>query len=430
MLKYNFLKFLSVLIFFSSCAYFEDEEDIILPGKRESIYSSEGEALLKVSKKVIIDKPKNIETWSQQHQNIKNHLSHFKSNSVLKVERKIDLEGIIFKKSKFFTPPIIVNNIIYYSDNDYKIIAKNLINGRTKWKFELKLEKSEKFPLIAGFFLEENKLLFSSGLGNLYCIDITSGKVLWLKKFGVQFTRPPVLHKNKIFLVSDDNQLFAVDKNSKEILWSHLGNIEELSIIGGSKPVVDQGMIVVSYSSGEIFALDEETGSVIWFDNISTANIFAKTSVNDIQSPICIESEKLYVPTFSNKFLAYNLKNGKKTWDIKLSSINPITISGETIYLIDINNRLIGLDKATGKLLWAVQLKSKENKREIIWSGPLLTSNKLLVLSSTGLILSLSPFTGKTLSKIKYKEKFITSPIQTGGKVYLISEDGILYILS
>ncbi len=427
--KHTFLKILTVLIFFSSCAYFEDEEDNILPGKRESIYSSGEEVLLKVSKKVIIDKPKNIEMWSQQHQNIKNHLFHFRSNSVLKVERKLDLGNIVFKKSKFFTPPIIADNIIFYSDNDYKVIAKDLTNGRMKWKLDLKLEKSEKFPLVAGFFLEKNKLLFSTGLGNLYCIDVTSGKTLWFKKFGVQFTRPPVLHKNKIFLVSDDNQLFAVDKNSKEILWSHLGNIEELSIIGGSKPVVDQGMIVVSYSSGEIFALDEDTGSVIWFDNISTGNIFAKTSVNDIQSPICIENGKLYVPTFSNKLLVYNLKNGKKTWDIKLSSINPITISGETIYLIDINNKLIGLDKTSGKLLWAVQLKSKESKREIVWSGPLLSSNKLLVVSSNGLILSLSPFTGKTLSRIKLKEKFITGPIQTRGKIYLISEKGILYIL-
>ena len=176
--KYIFLKLLSFFIFFSSCAYFEDEEDIILPGKRESIYSSGEEVLLKVSKKIIIDKPKNIEAWSQQHQNIKNHLSHFKSNSVLKVERKINLGSIIFEKSKFFTPPIIANNIIFYSDNDYKVIAKDLKNGKMKWKFDLNLEKSEKFPLVAGFFLEENKLLFSTGLGNLYCIDITSGKIL------------------------------------------------------------------------------------------------------------------------------------------------------------------------------------------------------------------------------------------------------------
>ena len=185
----------------------------------------------------------------------------------------------------------------------------------------------------------------------------------------------------------------------------------------------------ITYSSGEIFALNEDNGSVIWFDNISTGDFFSKTTVNDIQAPICIVDEKLFVPTFSNKLLLYNLKNGKKSWDIKLSSTNPIVVSGETIYVLDINGKLVALDKLSGKLLWAVQLKMKQGDSEIIWSGPILSSHKLLVISSTGLILSLSPYTGKTLSRIKFKEKFITGPIQVNKNIYLISKRGSLFIL-
>ena len=159
------------------------------------------------------------------------------------------------------------------------------------------------------------------------------------KKFGIQFSRPPVISKDKLFLVSDDNQLYAINKTNGDVMWSHLGNIEELSIIGGSKPALDEGIIVVSYSSGEIFALNESNGSIVWFDNISTANFFSKTNINDIQSPICIEKGKLFVPTFSNKLLTYDLKTGKKSWDVKLSSISPMVISGETIYVIDINGK-------------------------------------------------------------------------------------------
>ena len=92
-----------------------------------------------------------------------------------------------------------------------------------------------------------------------------------------------------------------------------MGNIEELSIIGGSKPAIFNDIIVVTYSSGEIFALNEDNGSVIWFDNISTGDFFSKTTVNDIQAPICIVDEKLFVPTFSNKLLL-NLKM-VKSWD-------------------------------------------------------------------------------------------------------------------
>ena len=430
MIKLPALKILLTFFLFSSCALLDDEDETILPGKRESVYESEEKLILKSNKRIKIEKPRMISNWSQQHQNLKNHLFHFESNSTLKLEKRITLGDINFNKIQYVTPPIISENTIFYSDNDFNIVSKNIETGKLNWKIKLEFEKDENFSLVSGFFLENKTLFFSTGLGNIYSVDATEGKIKWFKKFGIQFSRPPVINKDKLFLVSDDNQLFAVNKTNGNVVWSHLGNIEELSIIGGSKPALEDGIIVVSYSSGEIFALNESNGSIIWFDNISTANFFSRTNINDIQSPICIEKGKLFVPTFSNKLITYDLKTGKKSWDVKLSSISPMVISGETIYVIDINGKLMSIDKVSGKLLWAVQLRSKKGDTEIKWSGPLLSSYKLLVVSSEGNVLSLSPFTGKTLSNIKFKEGFISEPIQVKEKIYLISKDGSLYILS
>tara|TARA_B100001559_G_C16445426_1_gene596479 strand:+ start:41 stop:1333 length:1293 start_codon:yes stop_codon:yes gene_type:complete len=424
------LKILLTFFLLSSCALLDDEDETILPGKRESVYESEEKVILKANKRIKIEKPRMISNWSQQHQNLKNHLFHFESNSTLKLEKRITLGDINFDKIQYVTPPIISENTIFYSDNDFNIVSKNIETGKLNWKIKLEFEKDENFSLVSGFFLENKTLFFSTGLGNIYSVDATEGKIKWFKKFGIQFSRPPVISKDKLFLVSDDNQLFAINKTNGDLVWSHLGNIEELSIIGGSKPALEEGIIVVSYSSGEIFALNETNGSIIWFDNISTDNFFSKTNINDIQSPICIEKGKLFVPTFSNKLITYDLKTGKKSWDVKLSSISPMAISGETIYVIDINSKLMSIDKVSGKLLWAVQLRSKKGDTEINWSGPLLSSYKLLVVSSEGNVLSLSPFTGKTLSNIKFKEGFISGPIQVKEKIYLISKEGSLYILS
>tara|TARA_B100000035_G_scaffold287295_1_gene272155 strand:+ start:4121 stop:5413 length:1293 start_codon:yes stop_codon:yes gene_type:complete len=429
LIKLLALKFLLSIFLLSSCALLDDEDENILPGKRESVYESEEKVILKARKRIKLEKPKIISNWSQQHQNLKNHLFHFKSKSTLKLKKRIRLGDINLDKIQYITPPIISENIIFYSDNDYNIISKNIDTGKLNWSIKLEFEKEENFSLVSGFFLDNKTLFFSTGLGNVYAVNAIEGKIKWSKKFGIQFSRPPVISKNRIFLVSDDNQLYAINKTDGEVEWSHLGNIEELSIIGGSKPALDQGIIVVSYSSGEIFALDESNGSVIWFDNVSTSSFFSKTNINDIQSPICIENERLFVPTFSNKLLVYDLKTGKKSWDVKLSSISPMVISGEIIYVIDINGKLMSIDKISGKLLWAVQLRSKKGDKEINWSGPLLSSYKLLVVSSEGTVLSLSPFTGETISKIKIKGSFISEPIQVNEKVYLISKEGSLYIL-
>ena len=80
-------------------------------------------------------------------------------------------------------------------------------------------------------------------------------------------------------------------------------------------------------------------------------------------------------------------------------------------------------------MLWSVQLKTNYDGEEIRWFGPLLTSNKLLVANSLGTILSLSPFTGKTLSKLNMDEEFILSPFQIKNEVLFITKKGTILIL-
>ena len=133
----------------------------------------------------------------------------------------------------------------------------------------------------------------------------------------MQFSRPPLVFKNKVFVISDDNQVFALNINSGDTIWSHVGNIEEVSILGGSKPAIDNEILVVTYSSGEIYAFNQNDGSIVWFDNSNSASIFSRTNVNDIQSPLTIEADTLYVPTFSEKLLVYNLKMEKKKMGLK-----------------------------------------------------------------------------------------------------------------
>ena len=71
----------------------------------------------------------------------------------------------------------------------------------------------------------------------------------------------------------------------------------------------------------------------------------------------------------------------------------------------------------------------KKKNKDVVWFGPLLSTNKLILVSSDGLVLSLSPFSGKILSKIKFDESFLNNPIQVKENIYLISKQGTLFIL-
>ena len=97
-MKIHTLFFINILFIFllNSCSYFDEEEDKILPGKRERVFISEDQILKKANKKVKILAPKTVESWKQQHQNVRNHLFHFKSNPKLKLLKRIKLGNLKF----------------------------------------------------------------------------------------------------------------------------------------------------------------------------------------------------------------------------------------------------------------------------------------------------------------------------------------------
>ena len=88
-------------------------------------------------------------------------------------------------------------------------------------------------------------------------------------------------------------------------------------------------------------------------------------------------------------------------------------------------NILYCLSKIDGKVVWASQLKRKK-KEQIFWVGPLLTSYKLILASSEGTILSLSPFTGEILSSKKIDEGVNIQPIQSGKSIFFVTKKGNL----
>ena len=419
---------LYIIFFIFSCSYFDEKEEI-LPGKRVNVFEFDDDVIIKSNEKIYIDKSILANTWSQQYQNERNHLFHFKSKPKLKLKKKIRLNDIAFDKIDHVTIPVFDPNNVFYADNDFNVYCTNIKNGKVNWKIRLDNEKKEALPFIGGFALYKKNLLVTTGLGNIYSINAENGQVLWKKKLLVQFSRPPLVYKEKIIVISDDNQTFSLDIKNGDLIWSHVGNLEEVSIIGGSKPVIQNNIVIVTYSSGEIYALDHSDGTLIWFDNITSGNFFNKSALNDIQSPISIVDNKVFVPSFSDKFIVYELGNGNKIWNLKLSSINPIVISGRSIYLIDTTGRLLCVDINKGKLLWAVQLKISKDGEEISWYGPLLSSNKLLLGNSDGQVISISPFTGRLLSKLDLSEELVASPIHLGDQVILISKKGTLFIL-
>jgi outer membrane protein assembly factor BamB len=62
----------------------------------------------------------------------------------------------------------------------------------------------------------------------------------------------------------------------------------------------------------------------------------------------------------------------------------------------------------------------------ILWRGPLLAGNRLILLSSTGQMAYVSPSDGRIQTTIETRSTFSLPPVIAGNMLYVLDDDGRL----
>ena len=92
--------------------------------------------------------------------------------------------------------------------------------------------------------------------------------------------------------------------------------------------------------------------------------------------------------------------------------------------------KLACLNTNSGEAYWVVQLrqfeKEKKKKKRISYSGPIVASGRVLVVSSTGYLLAYSPQTGEEVGSAKLGDRVYLEPIAVQDKVLVLTDDAKL----
>ena len=123
----------------------------------------------------------------------------------------------------------------------------------------------------------------------------------------------------------------------------------------------------------------------------------------------------------------------KRLWSRDVGGIQTPWAAGDYVYVVDSNARVICLTRKEGKVRWIHQLpqyEDLENKTDpIIWAGPVLVSDKLVVVSSNGYAQALSPYDGKLTGRVEIPDGTTIAPVVANGILYLYTSDAELVAL-
>ena len=337
-------------------------------------------------------------------------------------------------RARLASSPVIANGKLYVIDAGAHVIAFDAASGAKLWQTPLPAEGSGRALFGGGVSIVDDKLYASTGVGDVAALNAATGAILWKKRPGGPLRGAPTLANGHVYVMGQDNQIFALNQSDGEVQWTDSGTLQVTGVFGVAAPAAAQGTVIAGYSSGELTAYRYENGRTLWGDALSRTSIStAVASLTDIDANPVIDRGRVFAIGQGGRMASYELVSGQRLWEINIAGISTPWVAGEWVFVVTSDAKLLCVARATGKIRWISQLrrweKEKKKTRAIRWTGPVLAGGRLILVSTHGDLNYVDPATGAVQSAIDMDKSMSLSPVVANNMLYILADNGKLTAL-
>jgi len=262
----------------------------------------------------------------------------------------------------------IIEDIMTYKDKYYGgVYCLNADNGAPLWNQQMYLPND---PAVVDDDVYVTDFGIYSYFSTLYCLDAGTGSSNWQKSMDGLVFSPTIVADDKIYLGCLDlysyyGTLECLDLNGNDI-WTYTLGPDE--VIWNSAPAVCDGKVyfvtsdIYSYSSGNLYCLNAETGQYLWSQPI-TSSFY---SYYGSPSPVCADG-KVYAYDFDmygyyGYLKCFDAETGNPIWSYNIGwAFSTPAVCGDSIYITSLDlysymSWLYRINKDTGALIWKIPL--------------------------------------------------------------------------
>lgn len=405
-----------------------------LPGERISVLLHERTLVpdpKTAGAEILLPPPSINPDWPQAGGYANHAMHHIETGDVLKPIWQTAIGAGADDQERFVAAPIVAADRVFAMDVDSTVSAFDANTGDELWSAELTPDEEDDGHIGGGLAFENGRLYVTTGFAQVIALDAGTGAEIWRQTVGGPMRTPPTARGGRVFAVTVDNKLYALHGGDGSTLWTHNGISEVASLLGGASPAVDAGVIVVPYSSGELIALKVENGRLLWADSLaSIRRTDVVSTLAHIRGRPIIDRGRVFAMSHGGQTVSIDLRSGRRIWDKEIGGIESPWVAGNYVFAVTNNSEVICLARDTGRIYWVTALprwKDEEDRKDpIIWTGPILVSDRLIVGGSHGQALALSPYSGNILGQEEMPDGVSVAPVVANGSVFFLSDDAEL----
>jgi outer membrane protein assembly factor BamB len=194
---------------------------------------------------------------------------------------------------------------------------------------------------------------------------------------GLEFFSSPAVVAGIVYGCSDDGNVYALDAESGSLVWKYSTGAGIFS-----SPDVANGDVYVGSIDKHIYALDAVTGTRVW--DYATGG--------EIDSSPAVANGIVYVGSSDGEVYAFNANNGKLLWHYKTRGgvQSSPAIEDGVVYIGSDDQNIYALNARSGDYLWSYQTAGAIHSSPVIASNGtvFVSSDKLYAISSGSLLWS------------------------------------------
>ncbi len=399
--------------------------------------------------------------WSLPGGNAENAVEHVIAAPEFTIGWRRKIGAGSARDRQVMSPVVADGGRIFVMDGESTVTAVDAASGAVVWKVDVKPTGREAAGGVSAFglpipFVSEGggalsggfgggvavgggKVFVASGYRTMTALDASTGAVVWTQPVDVPIHGAPTVSGNRVYAIDVDNQIIAFNTTTGLQDWSYRGIVEPARVLRAASAAVSGDTVIAPFSSGEVVALRATNGQPVWNQVLSrTSRTSALSEIRDIAGRPVISRGFVYAVSHSGVMQAMDLRSGVPKWTLPVAGVNAPLPAGDVVYVVSKSGELTVVNRDTGAVYWTRDLNEGRVRQEggfmgffdrtvrPEWSGPILASNRLVLVNSDGEAVGFDPKTGVQTATLRLGAPAYIAPAAYNGALLVLTNDGEL----
>ena len=203
---------------------------------------------------VVLPPAQSNSEWTQAGGNAAKSYGHLSLGATPQRAWTAEIAGTTNRK-RLGAAPVVGNQTLFTVDTSGTIHAFDAATGARRWQTRMDVPGDIRDAAFGGgVAFSGGKLYATNGVGQVVALNAANGEILWTTTPAGPLRDAPTVAFNLVFVMAQDNRIFALNADTGEIAWQESGSTAQAGVFGVASPAAGQGTIIAGYSSGELSA--------------------------------------------------------------------------------------------------------------------------------------------------------------------------------